>query len=88
MALGQRAGKMPKLSQANLRDFPGFGVTRVTVRGRPEVLFNACQMSEGVRISHEMRAVGWSFDRTGLVRASVGSLRSEPVVLRSLRMSV
>jgi hypothetical protein len=36
-----------------LRDFPGFGVTRVTVRGRPEVLFNACQMSEGVRISHE-----------------------------------
>ena len=80
-------GNMPKASQANLMDFPGFGVTRVTVRGRPEVLFNASQMSEGVRISHEehtaqqLYPVWWSYDRTALVRASVGSLRSEPVVL-------
>jgi hypothetical protein len=51
----RKNGQYAQASQANRRDFPAFGVTRVTVRGRPEVL--SPQMSEGVRISHEKHTI-------------------------------
>jgi hypothetical protein len=43
----RNTGNMPRASQANLTGFPGFSVTRVTVRGRLEVLFGALRDERG-----------------------------------------
>ena len=45
--LPRNTGNMPKASRGNLTGLPGFSVTRVTVGGRPEVLFNTLADERG-----------------------------------------